>query len=98
MDETVRQGELVGKGLMAYETTEEVGSVEHFLIDVKRSHTLALAYKSPGLIARKQSVSWQNIAKIGGDRILIHTEPSAAEADLAAAQNMSYFSRTKLMV
>ena len=92
MDETVRQGELVGKGLMAYETTEEVGSVEHFLIDVKRSHTLALAYKSPGLIARKQSVSWQSIAKLGGDRILIHTEPTEPatnEADLAAAQNMS---------
>ena len=89
MSEAIRQGELVGKGLMAYETTEEVGCVEHLLIDVKRSQTIALAYKAPGLIARKQSISWQNIVKIGGDRILVHTQPFADEPELTAAQNMT---------
>ena len=89
MSETVRQGELVGKGLMAYETTEEVGSAEHFWVDVKRSQAVALAYKSSSLIARKQSVSWENIVKLSGDRILIHTSLAADEADLSAAQNMT---------
>lgn len=73
---------------MAYETTEEVGTVDHLLVDVKRSHTIAIAYRPPSLIARKQSVGWQNIVSIG-DRILIRTEPTVSEAEIAAAQNMT---------
>jgi len=87
MSDIIRQGELVGKGLMAYETTEEVGSVEHLLVDVKRSHATAITYKPSSLIARKQSVSWKNLVSIG-DRIIIHTEPATDEAELAASQNM----------
>ena len=88
MDGMVRQSELVGKGLMAYETTEEVGVVEHLLVDVKRSHTTAITYKAPGLMSRSQSVSWKNLVSVG-DRIIIHTQPATDEAELAASQNMT---------
>ena len=89
MGEAIRQSELVGRGLMSYETTEEVGNVEHLLVDVKRSHDVGINYKSLGLIARKQSVSWQSLVKIGGDRTLIRTESASDEAELAAGQNMT---------
>lgn len=90
----IRQGELVGRQIMAYETTEEVGTVEHLLVDVKRAQVIGLVCKPAGLLPRRQSVSWSQLVKIGRDRILIHTEAapdlvSANEAQLAAAQNMS---------
>ena len=88
MSDPIRQGELVGKGLMSYETTEELGVVEHLLVDVKRSHTTAIIYKAPGLMSRSQSVSWKNLVSVG-DRIIIHTQPATDEAELAASQNMT---------
>ncbi|KPQ37189.1 MAG: hypothetical protein HLUCCA11_01810 [Phormidesmis priestleyi Ana] len=99
----IRQGELIGRELMAYETAEAVGSVEHLLVDIKRfstgaaapSHQIAgLVYKSVGLLARQQTISWAQVVKIGRDSIVIHTETTAAiasanESPLAAAQNMT---------
>ncbi len=38
MDEAIiRQGELVGRGIMSYETTEEIGVVEHLLVNVQKA-------------------------------------------------------------
>ncbi|MEO0854975.1 MAG: hypothetical protein AAFY15_15940, partial [Cyanobacteria bacterium J06648_11] len=86
----IRQGELVGRGLMAYETTEEVGSVTHLLVDVKLAEVVGLAYKAPGIIGRQQQLDWQQLVKIGGDRIIVQSEaPDAVEARLAAAQDMT---------
>lgn len=90
----IRQGELVGRQIMAYETTEEVGTVEHLLVEVKPARVIGLVCKTAGLLPRRQSVSWSQLVKIGRDRILIHTAAapdlvSANEAQLAAAQNMS---------
>lgn len=90
----IRQGELVGRQLMAYETTEEVGTIEHLLVDVKQSRVIGLVCKTMGLLPRKQSISWSQLVKVGRDRIVIHTEASPAlvsanEAQLAAAQDMS---------
>lgn len=90
----IRQGELVGRQIMAYETTEEVGTVEHLLVDVKPAQVIGLVCKTAGLLPRRQSISWSQLVKIGRDRIVIHTEASAQlvsanEAQLAAAQNMS---------
>jgi uncharacterized protein YrrD len=93
----IRQGELVGRQLMAYETTEEVGTVEHLLVDMKLAQVVGLVYKTAaktaGLIARRQTLSWSQLVKIGRDRILIHhpaelTEHAEAAAQLAAAQDV----------
>ena len=43
----IRQGELIGRELMAYETAEAVGSVEHLLVDIKRFSTGAAAPSPP---------------------------------------------------
>jgi len=84
------QGKLVGRGIMAYETTEEVGSVEHLLVDMKTAQVVGLTYKTPGLIGRKQSLDWAQLVKIGGDRIVIQTEvPEAIDSQLSAAQDIT---------
>ena len=88
----IRQGELVGMGLMAYETTEEVGAVDHLLVDVASSEVVGFACKKGGLLGKKQSVSWTQLMKIGRDRIIIHTAVPASESienQLAAAQNVT---------
>ncbi len=87
----IRQGELVGRGIMAYETTEEVGSVEHLLVDMKTAQVVGLTYKAPGLIGRKHALDWDQLVKIGGDRIVIQTEaPEAIKSQLSAAQEITY--------
>ena len=88
----IRQGELVGKGLMAYETTEEVGAVGHLLVDMTQAEVVGFACKTGGLLGRKQAVSWSRLVKIGRDRIIIHTAVPSSEAienQLAAAQNVT---------
>ncbi len=92
----IRQGELVGMGLMAYETTEEVGSVDHLLVNVVDAEVVGFACKSGGplggMLGRKQSVSWSQLVKIGRDRVIIHTAVPASEMvenQLAAAQNVT---------
>lgn len=89
----IRQGELVGRGVMAYETAEEVGTVEHLLVDVKLAQVVGLVCKAVGLMGRKQSLSWSQLVNVGRDSIVVHTVvPStvaASESPLAAAQDMT---------
>ncbi len=88
----IRQGELVGREVMAYETAEAVGIVEYLLVDVKRAQVVGLMCKTAGLLGRKQSLSWSQLVNIGRDCLVIHSEISsefaAVEDQLAAAQNM----------
>lgn len=86
----IRQGELVGRGIMAYETTEEVGVVEHLLVNVQQAEVVGIAYKTLGLIGRRQSLDWTQLVKIGKDRIVVQTEVAEAIASrLSAAQDMT---------
>ena len=89
----IRQGELVGRGVMAYETAEAAGTVEHLLVDVKLAQVVGLVCKAAGLMGRKQSLSWSQLVNVGRDSIVVHTNvPSigaASELSLAAAQDMT---------
>ena len=92
----IRQGELVGMGLMAYETTEEVGAVAHLLVDMAQAEVVGFACKAggplSGVLGRTQAMSWAQLVKIGRDRIIIHTAVPSSEAvenQLAAAQNVT---------
>ena len=86
----IRQGELVNRGIMAYETTEEVGSVEHLLVDVKAARVMGLVCKAPGLVGRRQSLAWTQLMKIGGDRIIIKTDVAEdIDSLLSAAQDIT---------
>ncbi len=88
----IRQGELVGREVMAYETAEAVGIVEYLLVDVKQAQVVGLMCKTAGLLGRKQSLSWSQLVNIGRDCLVVHSEISsefaAIEDQLAAAQNM----------
>ncbi len=90
----IRQSELVGRAMMAYETAEDIGMVEHLLVDSKRGRVIGLMFKASGLMGRRQALSWSQLVKIGRDSLVVHTEPSpslvvANESQLAAAQNMT---------
>ena len=92
----IRQGELVGMGLMAYETTEEVGAIAHLLVDMAQAEVVGFACKAggplSGVLGRTQAMSWAQLVKIGRDRIIIHTAVPSSEAvenQLAAAQNVT---------
>jgi uncharacterized protein YrrD len=90
----IRQGELVGRTIMAYETAEDVGTVEHLLVDVKLAQVVGLVCKSSGLMGRRQSLSWSQLVNIGRDSLVVHAEASpslvaASESQLAAAQSMT---------
>ncbi len=86
----IRQGELVGRGIMAYETTEEVGAVEHLLVDMQQARVVGLAYKTLGLIGRRQNLDWAQLVKIGKDRIVVQAEiAEAVESRLSAAQDVT---------
>ena len=95
MDVTViRQGELVGRGVMAYETAEEVGAIAHLLVDVSQSKVTGIVCKTGGLIGRKQSLGWAQLVKIGRDSLVVRTKAAPDlvvpnEAQLAAAQDMT---------
>lgn len=86
----IRQGELVGRGMMAYETTEEVGVVEHLLVNVQQAKVVGLTYKTLSLIGRRQPLDWTQIVKIGKDRIVVQAEiAEAVDSRLSAAQDMT---------
>ncbi|MEL6469704.1 MAG: hypothetical protein AAFQ74_08255 [Cyanobacteria bacterium J06623_4] len=94
----IRQGELVGRDIMLYETTEVVGAVDHVLVAIKQSAVVGLSYKTPGLIGKKHALSWQSITNIGTDCVVAHSarsdasatgEPSATNPEIAAAQSIT---------
>ncbi len=90
----IRQGELVGRGVMAYETAEEVGAIAHLLVDVNKAAVIGIVCKTSGLLSRKQSLGWAQLVKIGRDSLVVKTEAAPDlivpnEAQLAAAQNMT---------
>jgi uncharacterized protein YrrD len=88
----IRQSELVGRAMMAYETAEDVGMVEYLLVDVKSAQVMGLMCKGLGLMGRKQPLSWSRLVKIGRDSLVVHTEAAPVathESQLAAAQNMT---------
>ncbi|MEL6261084.1 MAG: hypothetical protein AAFR12_08445 [Cyanobacteria bacterium J06626_6] len=84
----IRQGEIVGRDIMIYETTEVVGAVDHVLVVVKQAAVVGLSYKAPGLVGKRQPVSWNSIASIGADCVVLHSN-TAAGPELATAQSIT---------
>ena len=90
----IRQGELVGRGVMAYETAEEVGAIAHLLVDASQSKVTGIVCKTGGLIGRKQSLGWAQLVKIGRDSLVVRTEAAPDlvvpnETQLTASQDMT---------
>jgi uncharacterized protein YrrD/Sec-independent protein translocase protein TatA len=76
-DQTIRQSELAGRAVMAYETAEDIGALEHLLVDVKRARVVGMVCKGLGLMGRKQMLSWPQLANIGRDSLVVHTAAPA---------------------
>ncbi|NER78149.1 MAG: hypothetical protein F6K42_00955 [Leptolyngbya sp. SIO1D8] len=67
----IRQSELQGRLVIDIETTEELGQLTHFLVDVK-NHQLEGFICRSGLLGRERTpVMWVQVESIGQDSILV---------------------------
>ncbi len=86
-DESVlRQGWLLGRLLLDYETTDELGLVGELLVDITQGQVVGLVCKGPLWQRQRPVYSWNQIANIGADSIVLHGQ--SAEIPNAAAQPM----------
>ncbi|MBE9075985.1 PRC-barrel domain-containing protein [Romeria aff. gracilis LEGE 07310] len=85
-DTIIRQSQLLGRLVMDYDTTEEVGQVEQLLVEVKSSQVKGLTCKSGFWGRSQQRFSWEQLKNIGHDGILVEGERDTP--DLDAAQPM----------
>ena len=86
-DESVlRQGSLLGRLMLDYDTTDELGLVEGLLVDVAQAQVVGLVSNGPLWQRQRPTYSWTQIANIGADSIILHAQ--AAEMPSAAAQPM----------
>ena len=86
-DESVlRQGSLLGRLLLDYDTTDELGLVDGLLVDVAQAQVVGLVSNGPLWQRQRPTYSWTQIANIGADSIILHGQ--VAEMPSAAAQPM----------
>lgn len=87
-DTAIRQSQLLNRLVIDYDSTEELGHVDHVLVDAKTHQVEGLVCKS-GLFSRnRQTFAWVQLHNIGRDSILIRGQSDAGSEKLAAAQPM----------
>ena len=82
----LRQSSLLGRLMLDYETTNELGLVDDLLIDINQGKVVALVCKAPMWERQPPVYSWQRLVNIGKDSIVLHAQ--GAEQSQAAAQPM----------
>lgn len=94
-DTIIRQSQLLGRLVMDYDTTEEVGQVDQLWVDVKSSQVRGLTCKSGFWGRDQQRFGWKQLKNIGHDGILVEGERGKRShavgdriPDLDAAQPM----------
>ncbi len=88
VDESVLQQEsLLGRLILDYDTTEELGLVDGLLVDLNQGNVVALVCKAPVWQRQRSIYSWGQILNIGGDSIVLHGH-STEMSQSAAAQPM----------
>ncbi|NEQ32802.1 MAG: hypothetical protein F6K04_17655 [Leptolyngbya sp. SIO4C5] len=85
--EPLRQSQLLGRLVIDYDTTEEVGHVDRLLVNPKSHQVEGLVSKSGFLGRNKQTIAWVQMQTIGKDSVLVRLQGSAG-TDLAEAQPM----------
>ncbi|MEM9265238.1 MAG: hypothetical protein AAGA46_06905 [Cyanobacteria bacterium P01_F01_bin.13] len=86
-DESVlRQGWLLGRLMLDYDTTDELGLVGDLLVDVPQGQVVGLVCKGPVWQRQRPAYCWSQITNIGADSIVLHSQ--SAEMPNAAAQPM----------
>ena len=79
----LRQVRLLGRLMLDYDTTDELGLVDDLLVDLNRGQVVALACKAPVWQRQRPVYSWDSIVNIGTDSIVLHAQ-SAAQSQVAA--------------
>lgn len=83
----IAQSHLLNRLVLDFDTTEEVGNVDSFLINPKTHHVVAVVCKS-GLLGRDRTTfAWSQIATIGKDSLLIRLQATPSD-DPEIAQPM----------
>ena len=80
----LRQSSLLGRLMLDYDTTDELGLVDGLLVDLNQGKVVALVCKGP--VWQRSAYSWEQIVNIGADSIVLHAQ--AAERSQSAAQPM----------
>lgn len=76
----IRQSELHGRLVIDLETTEELGRLSHFLVDVKTHQVEGFICRQGLLGQTQQSVPWVALSSIGQDSVLVqHPEGMLTE-------------------
>lgn len=82
----LRQSSLLGRLMLDYDTTNELGQVDALLVDLSQGEVVGLLCKGP-LWQRQQPIySWDQITNIGQDSIVLRAQGS--DLPNAAAQPM----------
>ncbi|MEM8613506.1 MAG: hypothetical protein AAGF93_15905 [Cyanobacteria bacterium P01_H01_bin.105] len=85
-ESVLRQGSLLGRLMLDYDTTEELGLVDGLLVDLNQKSVVALVCKGPVWQRQRPVYSWARIVNIGTDSIVIHGQ--GAELSSQSAQPM----------
>ncbi len=82
----LRQGSLLGRLMLDYDTTYELGLVDGLLVDLNQGNVVALVCKGPVWQRQRPVYRWEQVVSIGGDSIVLHAR--GAEMAQSAAQPM----------
>ncbi|MFG6099196.1 hypothetical protein SPB21_28370 [Leptothoe sp. ISB3NOV94-8A] len=82
----LRQGSLLGRLILDYDTTDELGIVDSLLVDLNQGKVVALVCQGPVWQRQRPTYSWEQIVNIGADSIVIHGR--GADMAQSAAQAM----------
>lgn len=85
-DSVLRQSLLLGYLMLDYDTTDELGVVDHLLVDISQGQVVGLVCQGVVWQRQKPVYSWQQIASIGADSIMLHGQ--GAQMPTSAAQSM----------
>lgn len=82
----LRQSSLLGRLMLDYATTDELGLVDGLLVDLNQGKVMALICKGPVWQRQRPAYSWEQIVNIGADSIVLNTQ--GAQPSQSAAQPM----------
>ena len=82
----LRQSSLLGRLMLDYDTTDELGRVDDLLVDLSQGQVVGLLCKGPLWQRQRPIYSWNQITNIGQDSLVLHGQRAAQPN--AAAQPM----------
>ena len=85
-ESVLRQGLLLGRLMLDYDTTDELGLVDSLLVDLTQKAVVALVCKGPVWQRQRPVYTWEQVVNIGADSLVLRAQGS--ELSKTAAQPM----------